>query len=64
MKAIYVELKHGTKVEVATFHGNSFTLQRKGEDGVFSEIKKRPAKNLKDAVKQVQKIYSGNTVTA
>lgn len=64
MKTISIELKNGGTVPVATFLGSSISLMRSGKDGVYSEIKKLPAKNLKDALNQVGKIYGNNKAPA
>lgn len=57
MITIGVQSKSGNIIKVATFLGDRISLMRSGKDGVYSEIKKLPAKNLKDALNQVGRIY-------
>ena len=56
----------GRPIEVATYSpaGRFFVLQRRGQNGIYSETEKQPAANLKEAVKGVQRVYFSDLVTA
>ena len=60
MKTIYIKsspVKSSSRVEVATYERGKLALQFRGEDGVYSKLPRNPAKSLRDALKQVQRIY-------
>ena len=60
MKTIYIKSsqeKSSTRIEVATYERGKLALQFRGEDGVYSKLPRNPAKSLRDALKQVKRIY-------
>ena len=60
VKTIYIKsspVKSSSRVEVATYERGKLALQFRGEDGVYSKLPRNPAKSLRDALKQVQRIY-------
>ena len=60
MKIIYIKsspVKSSSRIEVATYERGKLALQFRGEDGVYSKLPRNPAKSLRDALKQVQRIY-------
>ena len=60
MKTIFIKsspVKSSSRVEVATYEQGKLALQFRGEDGVYSKLPRNPAKSLRDAMKQVQRIY-------
>lgn len=60
MKTIYIKsspVKSSSRIEVATYERGKLALQFRGEDGVYSKLPRNPAKSLRDAMKQVQRIY-------
>ena len=60
MKTIYIKsspVKSSSRIEVATYERGKLALQFRGEDGVYSKLPRNPAKSLRDALKQVQRIY-------
>ena len=60
MKTIYIKSsqeKSFTRIEVATYERGKLALQFRGEDGVYSKLPRNPAKSLRDALKQVKRIY-------
>lgn len=66
MKTVYIKsspVKSSSRVEVATYERGKLALQFRGEDGVYSELPRCPAKSLRDAMKQVQRIYGDVVVT-
>lgn len=66
MKTIYIKaspVKSAGRVEVATYEKGKLAIQFRGEDGVYSQLPRRPAKSLRDALKQVQHMYHGVVVT-
>ena len=56
-------VKSTSRVEVATYERGKLALQFRGEDGVYSKLPRCPAKSLRDAMKQVQRIYGEVYVT-
>lgn len=50
-------MKSSSRIEVATYERGKLALQFRGEDGVYSKLPRNPAKSLRDALKQVQRIY-------
>ena len=56
-------VKSSSRVEVATYERGKLALQFRGEDGVYSKLPRCPAKSLRDAMKQVQRIYGDVVVT-
>ena len=66
MKTIYIKsspVKSSSRIEVATYESGKLALQFRGEDGVYSKLPRNPAKSLRDALKQVQRIYGDVVVT-
>ena len=66
MKTIYIKaspVKSAGRAEVATYEKGKLAMQFHGEDGVYSQLPRRPAKSLRDALKQVQHMYHGFVVT-
>ena len=60
MKTTYIKsspVKSSSRIEVATYERGKLALQFRGEDGVYSKLPRNPAKSLRDALKQVQRIY-------
>ena len=60
MKTIFIKsspVKSSSRVEVATYERGKLALQFRGENGVYSKLPRNPAKSLRDALKQVQRIY-------
>ena len=60
MKTIYIKsspVKASSRAEVATYERGKLALQFRGEDGVYSKLPRNPAKSLRDAMKQIQRIY-------
>ena len=60
VKTIFIKsspVKSSSRVEVATYERGKLALQFCGEDGVYSKLPRNPAKSLRDALKQVQRIY-------
>lgn len=58
MRTIYVEIGYANgKAAVANYSKGKLAIWRKGEDGLFSELPPLSAKSMKDAMKQVGKIY-------
>ena len=60
MKTIFIKsspVKSSSRIDVATYERGKLALQFRGEDGVYSQLPRRPAKSLRDALKQVQRIY-------
>ena len=60
VKTIYIKsspVKSSSRIEVATYERGKLALQFRGEDGVYSKLPRNPAKSLRDALKQVQRIY-------
>ena len=60
LKTIYIKsspVKSSSRIEVATYERGKLALQFRGEDGVYSKLPRNPAKSLRDAMKQVQRIY-------
>ncbi len=60
MKTIFIKsspVKSSSRIEVATYERGKLALQFRGEDGVYSKLPRNPAKSLRDALKQVQRIY-------
>ena len=67
MKTIYIKaspVKSSSRIEVATYERGKLALQFRGEDGVYSKLPRNPAKSLRDALKQVQRIYGDVVVVA
>ncbi|PSJ79181.1 hypothetical protein [Neisseria iguanae] len=63
MKTIYVEIGYADgKAAVANYSKGKLVVWRKGTDGIFSELPPRPAKSMKDAMKQVGRIYCKDKV--
>ena len=56
-------MKSLSRIEVATYERGKLALQFCGEDGVYSKLPRNPAKSLRDAMKQVQRIYGEVYVT-
>ena len=50
-------MKSSSRIEVATYERGKLALQFRGEDGVYSKLPRNPAKSLRNALKQVQRIY-------
>ena len=66
VKTIFIKsnpAKSSSRVEVATYEKGKLAMQFHGEDGVYSQLPRRPAKSLRDALKQVQHMYHGFVVT-
>ena len=66
VKTIFIKsspVKSSSRVEVATYERGKLALQFRGENGVYSQLPRRPAKSLRDALKQVQHMYRGVVVT-
>ena len=66
MKTIYIKsspVKSSSRIEVATYERGNLALQFRGEYGVYSKLPRNPAKSLRDAMKQVQRIYGDVVVT-
>ena len=66
VKTIYIKsspVKSSNRIEVATYERGKLALQFRGEDGVYSKLPRNPAKSLRDAMKQVQRIYGDVVVT-
>ena len=66
MKTVFIKsspVKSSSRVEVATYEKGKLAMQFHGEDGVYSQLPRRPAKSLRDALKQVQHMYHGFVVT-
>ena len=66
LKTIYIKsspVKGSSRVEVATYARGKLALQFRGEHGVYSKLPRNPAKSLRDALKQVQRIYGEVYVT-
>ena len=66
LKTIYIKsspVKGSSRVEVATYERGKLALQFRGENGVYSKLPRNPAKSLRDAMKQVQRIYGKVYVT-
>ena len=66
MKTVYIKsspVKSSSRIEVATYERGKLALQFRGEDGVYSKLPRNPAKSLRDALKQVQRIYGEVYVT-
>ena len=66
LKTIYIKsspVKGSSRVEVATYERGKLALQFRGEDGVYSKLPRNHAKSLRDAMKQVQRIYGKVYVT-
>ena len=60
MKTIYIKSSHvksSSRIEVATYERGKLALQFRGEDGVYSKLPLNHAKSLRDALKQVQRMY-------
>ena len=60
MKTVYIKsspVKSSSRIEVATYERGKLALQFRGENGVYSKLPRNPAKSLRDAMKQVQRIY-------
>ena len=60
VKTIYIKCsteKSYPRIEVATYERGKLALQFRGEDGVYSKLPRNPAKSLRDAMKQIQRIY-------
>ena len=60
VKTIFIKsspVKSSSRIEVATYERGKLALQFRGEDGVYSKLPRNPAKSLRDALKQVQRIY-------
>ena len=60
VKTIFIKsspVKSSSRIEVATYERGKLALQFRGEDGVYSKLPRCPAKSLRDAMKQVQRIY-------
>ena len=60
VKTIFIKsspVKSSSRVEAATYERGKLALQFHGEDGVYSKLPRCPAKSLRDAMKQVQRIY-------
>ena len=66
MKTVFIKsspVKSSSRVEVATYEKGKLAMQFHGEDGVYSQLPRRPAKSLRDALKQIQHMYHGFVVT-
>ena len=66
LKTIYIKsspVKSSSRIEVATYERGKLALQFRGENGVYSKLPRNPAKSLRDAMKQVQRIYGEVYVT-
>ena len=66
VKTIFIKsspVKSSSRIEVATYERGKLALQFRGEDGVYSKLPRNPAKSLRDAMKQVQRIYGKVYVT-
>ena len=66
VKTIFIKsnpAKSSSRVEVATYEKGKLAMQFHGDDGVYSQLPRRPAKSLRDALKQVQHMYHGFVVT-
>ena len=66
MKIIYIKsspVKSSSRIEVATYERGKLALQFRGEDGVYSKLPRCHAKSMRDAMKQVQRIYGEVYVT-
>ena len=60
LKTIYIKsspVKGFSRVELVSYERCKLALQFRGEDGVYSKLPRNPAKSLRDALKQVQRIY-------
>ena len=60
VKTIFIKsspVKSSSRVEVVTYERGKLALQFRGENGVYSKLPRCPAKSLRDAMKQVQRIY-------
>lgn len=60
VKTIFIKsspVKSSSRVEVATYERGKLALQFRGENGVYSKLPRCHAKSLRDAMKQVQRIY-------
>ena len=60
VKTIFIKsspVKSSSRVEVATYERGKLALQFRGEDGVYSKLPRCPSKSLRDALKQVKRIY-------
>ena len=66
LKTIYIKsspVKSSSRIEVATYEKCKLALQFRGEDGMYSKLPRKPAKSLRDAMKQVQRMYGNVVVT-
>ncbi len=66
VKTIFIKsspVKSSSRVEVATYERGKLALQFRGENGVYSKLPRCTAKSLRDAMKQVQRIYGDVVVT-
>lgn len=66
MKTVYIKsspVKSSSRLEVATYEKCKLALQFRGEYGVYSKLPRTPAKSLRDAMKQVQRMYGDVYVT-
>ena len=66
VKTIFIKsspVKSSSRIEVATYERGKLALQFLGDDGVYSKLPRCPAKSLRDAMKQVQRMYGGVYVT-
>ena len=66
VKTIFIKsspVKSSSRVKVATYERGKLALQFCGEDGVYSKLPRTHAKSLRDAMKQVQRIYGKVYVT-
>ena len=66
VKTIFIKSSHvksSSRVEVATYERGKLALQFRGENGVYSKLPRNPAKSLRDAMKQVQRMYGDVYVT-
>ena len=66
VKTIFIKsspVKSSSRVEVATYERGKLALQFRGENGVYSKLPRCPAKSLRDAMKQVQRMYGDVVVT-
>ena len=66
VKTIFIKsspVKSSSRVEVATYERGKLALQFRGENGVYSKLPRCPAKSLRDAMKQVKRIYGEVYVT-
>ena len=66
VKTIYIKCspeKSSSRIEVATYERGKLALQFRGEDGIYSKLPRCPAKSMRDAMKQIQRIYGEVYVT-